>query len=107
MSKYIHSTRENIHIINLNYTLEMLNEALKVIDGVISKGGKILFVATKKQAAKKISALASETNQFYVNHRWLGGMLTNWTTITKSIKKMKELETSNQTQIMKSPKKRY
>jgi small subunit ribosomal protein S2 len=92
MSKYIHSTKENIHIINLNYTLQMLSDALKVIDSVVSKGGKILFVATKKQAAKKIEELANETNQFYVNHRWLGGMLTNWSTITKSIKKMKDLE---------------
>ena len=92
MLKYIHSTKENIHIINLNYTVQMLSEALKVIDDVVSKGGKILFVATKKQAAGKIAALAKETNQFYVNHRWLGGMLTNWSTITKSIKKMKELE---------------
>ena len=92
MLKYIHSTRENIHIINLNYTVQMLSEALKVIDDVVSKGGKILFVATKKLAAGKIATLAKETNQFYVNHRWLGGMLTNWSTITKSIKKMKELE---------------
>lgn len=92
MSKYIHSTRENIHIINLNFTLQMLSDALKVVDEVVSKGGKILFVATKKQAASKIAELANETNQYYVNHRWLGGMLTNWSTITKSIKKMKELE---------------
>ena len=92
MAKYIHSTKENIHIINLNYTLQMLSDALKVIDSTISRGGKILFVATKKQAAKKIAELANDTNQYYVNHRWLGGMLTNWSTITKSIKKMKELE---------------
>ena len=64
-----------------------------VIDGVVSKGGKVLFVATKKQAASKIADLAKDTNQYFVNHRWLGGMLTNWSTITKSIKKMKELET--------------
>ncbi len=92
MEKYIHSTKENIHIINLNYTLQMLSDALKVMDSVVSKGGKILFVATKKQAASKIAKLATETNQYFVNHRWLGGMLTNWSTITKSIKKMKELE---------------
>ena len=92
MSKYIHSTRENVHIINLNMTLQLLQEALKVIDETVSKGGKILFVATKKQAAKKVADLANETNQYYVNHRWLGGMLTNWSTIAKSIKKMKELE---------------
>ena len=92
MSKFIHSTRENIHIINLNHTVQMLSDALTVIDNITSKGGKILFVATKKQAANKIADLANETNQYYVNHRWLGGMLTNWTTIAKSIKKMKDLE---------------
>ncbi len=92
MSKYIHSTKENVHIINLNYTVQMFSEALKVINKVVSGGGKILFVATKKQASIKIAQLANETNQYYVNHRWLGGMLTNWSTINKSIKKMKELE---------------
>ena len=83
MSKYIHSTRENVHIINLNHTINLLAEALKTIDSVVSKGGKILFVATKKQAAAKIAELAKDTNQYYVNHRWLGGMLTNWSTINK------------------------
>ncbi len=92
MQKYIHSTRENIHIINLNHTVQMMQEALNVIDSVTSRGGKILFVATKKQASTKIAELAIETGHYYVNHRWLGGMLTNWSTITKSIKKMKELE---------------
>ena len=92
MSKYIHSTRENVHIINLTMTLQMFQEALKVVDETVSKGGKILFVATKKQASKKVADLANETGQYYVNHRWLGGMLTNWSTIAKSIKKMKELE---------------
>ena len=92
MEKYIHSIRENVHIINLNLTIKMLDEALKMIDQIVSKGGKILFVATKKQASTKIAELAIETNQYYVNHRWLGGMLTNWSTINKSIKKMKDLE---------------
>ena len=92
MSKYIHSTRENVHIINLTMTLQMFQEALKVVDETVSKGGKILFVATKKQASKKVADLANETGQYYVNHRWLGGMLTNWSTIAKSIKKMKDLE---------------
>ena len=92
MLKYIHSTRENIHIIDLGITIGMLTEALQLIQDTISKGGKILFVATKKQASSRISELAIETEQYYVNHRWLGGMLTNWSTINKSIKKMKELE---------------
>ena len=92
MSKYIHSTRENVHIIDLGITIGMLTEALQAIQETISKGGKILFVATKKQASSRIAELAIETEQYYVNHRWLGGMLTNWSTINKSIKKMKELE---------------
>ena len=92
MSKYIHSTRENVHIIDLGITIGMLTEALKVVKETVAKNGKILFVATKKQAANRISELAIGTNQYYVNHRWLGGMLTNWSTIAKSIKKMKELE---------------
>ena len=92
MSKYIHSIRENVHIINLNFTKQMLADALAQVNKVVSRGGKILFVATKKQAANKIQDLAIETNQYYVNHRWLGGMLTNWSTINKSIKKMRDLE---------------
>jgi len=92
MSKYIHSSRENVHIIDLGITIGMLTEALQTIQETISKGGKILFVATKKQASTRSAELAMETGQYYVNHRWLGGMLTNWSTINKSIKKMKELE---------------
>jgi small subunit ribosomal protein S2 len=94
MSTYIHSSRENVHIIDLTMTMGMLTLALQKIKETVSKGGKILFVSTKKQASKQIAELAVETNQFYVNYRWLGGMLTNWSTITNSIKKMKELEIS-------------
>jgi small subunit ribosomal protein S2 len=94
MEKYIHSTRENVHIIDLTLTVGLLSEALNKINDVVSKGGKILFVSTKKQASKRIAQLATDTNHYYVNHRWLGGMLTNWSTITNSIKKMKELEIS-------------
>tara|TARA_Y100000741_G_scaffold361389_2_gene345262 strand:+ start:1300 stop:2139 length:840 start_codon:yes stop_codon:yes gene_type:complete len=92
MSKYIHSTRENVHIIDLGITIEMLTKSLQVIKETVSKGGKILFVATKKQAAGRIADLATDTGHYYVNHRWLGGMLTNWSTISKSIKTMKDLE---------------
>ena len=94
MSTYIHSIRENVHIIDLSITMGMLSLALQKIKETTSKGGKILFVSTKKQASKKIAELAVDTNHYYVNHRWLGGMLTNWSTITNSIKKMKELEVS-------------
>ena len=94
MEQYIHTIRENVHIIDLTQTMAMLTAALSKINETVSKGGKILFVSTKKQASKRIADLATETNQYYVNHRWLGGMLTNWSTITNSIKKMKELEIS-------------
>jgi small subunit ribosomal protein S2 len=92
MEQYIHSTRENVHIIDLSQTMGMLATALDVIQKSVAKGGKILFVATKKQASQQVAELAKETNQYYVNHRWLGGMMTNYSTIQKSISKMKELE---------------
>ena len=92
MEQYIHSTRENVHIIDLTQTMGMLASALEKIQTTVAKGGKILFVATKKQAALQVADLAKETNQYFVNHRWLGGMMTNYQTIQKSITKMKEIE---------------
>jgi len=91
MSKYIFGSKNSIHIIDLVQTLEMINVALLEIHKCISSGGKILFVSTKKQAAGTIATLAQDTSQFYVNHRWLGGMLTNWKTISNSIKRYKKL----------------
>ena len=91
MSPYIFGSKDSIHIIDLVQTLEMTNVALHEIDKCIVAGGKILFVSTKKQATETISALAKDTSQFYVNHRWLGGMLTNWKTISNSIKRYKKL----------------
>ena len=91
MDKFIFGTNKSIHIIDLVQTLELINVALLKIHETISSGGKILFVSTKKQAAASISNLAKETSQFYVNHRWLGGMLTNWKTISNSIKRYKKL----------------
>ena len=91
MKKYIFGKRDSIHIIDLTQTLELINVALEKIYKVISENGKILFISTKKQAAEAISDLAKETDQFYVNHRWLGGMLTNWGTISNSIKKLEKL----------------
>ena len=91
MSPYIFGSRDSIHIIDLVQTLEMTNVALHEIHKCIVAGGKILFVSTKKQATETISALAKDTSQFYVNHRWLGGMLTNWKTISNSIKRYKKL----------------
>jgi len=91
MSKYIFSSNKSIHIIDLVQTLELINAALLKIHECISSGGTILFVSTKKQAADSIANLAKETSQHYVNHRWLGGMLTNFKTISNSIKKYKKL----------------
>ena len=91
MDRYIFGSKNSIHIIDLVQTLEMTNAALQEIYKCIASGGKILFVSTKKQAAESISLLANDTSQYYVNHRWLGGMLTNWKTISNSIKRYKKL----------------
>ena len=91
MSEYIFGSKDSIHIIDLVKTLELTKIALQEIHKCISSGGRILFVSTKKQASDTISALAKDTSQFYVNHRWLGGMLTNWKTISNSIKRYKKL----------------
>ena len=91
MDKFIFGAKNSIHIIDLVQTLEMVNAALIKIHECISSGGKILFVSTKKQAAEAVASLAKDTSQYYVNHRWLGGMLTNWKTISNSIKRYKKL----------------
>ncbi len=91
MEEFIFGSKNSIHIIDLVQTLEMTNVALLEIYKCITSGGKILFVSTKKQAAGTIASLAKDTSQFYVNHRWLGGMLTNWRTISNSIKRYKKL----------------
>ena len=91
MKKYIFGKRDSIHIIDLTQTLELINVALEKVYKVISENGKILFISTKKQAAEAVAELAKETDQFYVNHRWLGGMLTNWGTISNSIKKLEKI----------------
>ena len=91
MEEFIFGSKNSIHIIDLVQTLEMTHAALLAIHKCITSGGKILFVSTKKQAADTIASLAKDTSQFYVNHRWLGGMLTNWKTISNSIKRYKKL----------------
>ena len=91
MSKFIFGSKNSIHIIDLVQTLEMTKAALHEIHKCIASGGKILFVSTKKQATESISLLANDTSQFYVSHRWLGGMLTNWKTISNSIKRYKRI----------------
>ena len=91
MKKYIFGKRDSIHIIDLTQTLELTKVALEKVHEVISNNGKILFVSTKKQASEAIAEVAKETNQYFVNYRWLGGMLTNWGTISNSIKKLQKL----------------
>jgi small subunit ribosomal protein S2 len=91
MKKYIFGEKNSIHIIDLTQTIEFLKNALVQVHKTISSGGKILIVSTKKQASEQVSELAKETGQFFVNYRWLGGMLTNWNTIQNSIKRLKKL----------------
>jgi small subunit ribosomal protein S2 len=94
MKKFIFGEKNSIHIIDLTQTVVYFKSALAEIYKCITSGGKILIVSTKKQASEQITNLAKETNQFYVNYRWLGGMLTNWNTIQNSIKRLKMLEES-------------
>jgi small subunit ribosomal protein S2 len=92
MKKYIFGKRDSIHIIDLTQTLELTNEALEKVYNTIVNNEKILFVSTKKQASEAIAEVAKATDQYFVNYRWLGGMLTNWGTISGSIKKLKKIE---------------
>ena len=92
MKKYIFGEKNSIHIIDLTQTVNFIKNALSELHKKIASGGKVLIVSTKKQASEQVSTLAKETNQYFVNYRWLGGMLTNWGTISNSIKKLKKLE---------------
>ena len=92
MKKYIFGEKNSIHIIDLSKTLELLKNALLELHKSVSAGGKVLFVSTKKQASELIAEVAKDTDNFYVNYRWLGGMLTNWNTISNSIKRLKNLK---------------
>ena len=92
MAPFIFGERNGIHILDLEQTVPMLEKALNVITDVISDYGRVLFVGTKMQAADKVKEAAERCGQYYVNHRWLGGMLTNWKTVNQSIKRLKALE---------------
>ena len=92
MKEYIYGVRSNIHIFDLRVTQELLNTALTKIHEIVSKSGKILFVGTKKQCSDVVKELALINNNYYVNKRWLGGTLTNWKTISNSIKRLEEIE---------------
>ena len=91
MKQYIFGEKNSIHIIDLTQTVDFLKNALVQAHKTIAAGGKILIVSTKKQASEQVSDLAKETGQFFVNYRWLGGMLTNWNTIQNSLKRLKKL----------------
>jgi len=92
MEQYIFGVRNNIHIFDLRITLEAINSALVKLYETASKSGKILFVGTKKQCSEVVKDISTEHNQYYINKRWLGGTLTNWKTISNSIKRLEELE---------------
>ena len=92
MAPYIFGSRNSIHIIDLAQTVPLLHQALKAVSDTVSKGGRILFVGTKRQASEEIAAAAKRSAQYFVNARWLGGMLTNWKTISASISRLRKLD---------------
>jgi small subunit ribosomal protein S2 len=98
METYIFGVRNGIHIIDLSQSVPLFNQALEAIKSMVSTGGRILFVGTKTQASEKIAEAAKRCGQYYINHRWLGGTLTNWKTINQSLKRLKEMEDSLETQ---------
>ena len=92
MKPFIFGERNKIHILDLQQTVPMLHAALKALSEVTSRGGRVLFVGTKRAAADKIAETARNCGQYYVNHRWLGGMMTNWATVSRSIRRLRDLE---------------
>jgi small subunit ribosomal protein S2 len=93
MDRYLFGERSNIHIIDLSQTVPLLHQALLKVREVAAAGGRILFVGTKRQASDHIKAAAQRSAQYFINQRWLGGTLTNWQTVSKSIARLRELET--------------
>lgn len=92
MEPYLFGVRNGTHIIDLQQTVPMIHQALSAVRNVVASGGRVLFVGTKRQASAKVAEAASRSGQYYVNHRWLGGMMTNWRTISNSIKRLRDLE---------------
>ena len=92
MAPYIYGDRNGIHIVDLTQTVPMLEQALKVIRDTVAKGGRVLFVGTKRQAQRAVADAAEKSAQFYMNHRWLGGTLTNWKTVSQSINRLKAID---------------
>ena len=92
MQPYLFGVRNNVHIIDLEQTVPLMQRALQALRDVAAAGGRVLFVGTKRQAQERIAEAAKRCGQYYVNHRWLGGMLTNWKTISQSIKRLREMD---------------
>ena len=92
MGEFIYGARNGIHIVDLTQTVPMLDQALQVVRETVAKGGRILFVGTKRQAQKPVAEAAERCAQYYMNHRWLGGTLTNWQTVSQSIKRLNEFD---------------
>lgn len=92
MGPFIFGERNNVHILDLQQTVPLLHQAIKALRDTTAKGGRVLFVGTKRVASEKIAETARECGQYFVNHRWLGGMITNWATVTQSIRRLRELE---------------
>lgn len=92
MKPFIFGERNKIHILDLQQTVPMLHAALKALSDVTSRGGRVLFVGTKRAASDKVAETARNCGQYYVNHRWLGGMMTNWATVSRSIRRLRDLE---------------
>jgi len=92
MEQYIFGTRNNIHILDLQQTVPMLYQALDIVSQTAARGGRVLFVGTKPAASETIAQAARSCGQYFVNHRWLGGMMTNWNTVSQSIRRLRDLE---------------
>ncbi len=92
MAPFIYGERNGIHIFDLTQTVPMLDQALQVIRDTVAKGGRVLFVGTKRQAQKAVAEAAEKSAQYYMNHRWLGGTLTNWKTVSQSIQRLKAID---------------
>jgi len=92
MSSYIFGTRNNIHIVDLTQTTPLLHQALVKVSDTVAKGGRVLFVGTKRQASDSIADAATRSAQYFMTHRWLGGTLTNWKTISLSIRRLRQLD---------------
>jgi len=93
MAPFLYGSRNGIHVINLEHTVPLLHRGLVAVRDVVAAGGRVLIVGTKRQASERVADAARRCGQYYVNHRWLGGMMTNWRTISNSIKRLRDLDT--------------